>query len=82
MPLGIMYLRLEREASAFISWSVEVDFSPHAAPDQPLGKLGKCLGPGAFGAFALENQNTPLLVFMLLGCSPCVEIVELFDYRV
>ena len=72
MPLGITYLRLEREASACINWSVEGDISQHAAPDEPLGKPGKCLGPGAFGAFALENQNTPILVFMLSGCSPRV----------
>jgi len=39
-----------------------------------LGKPGKCLEPGAFGAFPLENQNTPLLVFMHLGCSPRVGI--------
>jgi len=33
MPLGITYLRLEREASAFISWSVEGDIRPQAAAD-------------------------------------------------
>jgi len=41
-----------------------------------LGKPGKCPGPRAFGGLALEYQNTALLVFMFLGCSPRVKIVE------
>jgi len=50
-----------------------------AGPDGPLGKQGKCPGTHAFGGVALECQNTPLLVFHDLGCSPHIKIVELFD---
>jgi len=28
--------------------------------------------------FALEYQSTRLLVFMFLGCSPCVKLIEFF----
>jgi len=48
-------------------------------PYYPLGKPGKCPEPRVFGGLALEYQNTPLLVFIFLGCSLRVKIVEIFD---
>jgi len=38
---------------------------------------GKCPGLCVFCGLPLEYQNAPLLVFLVFGCSPCVEIVEL-----
>jgi len=45
--------------------------SPWAGPDWANRKNAR--------SFALEYQNTPLLVFIFLGCSLRVKIVEAFD---
>jgi len=44
-----------------------------------IGQTGQMPEPRVFGGLALEYQNTPLLVFIFLGCLLRVKIVELFD---